>query len=442
MLQKLDTPKYVIQSSDITRDRDTRQVKISLDGKKCTDTGGLPSHLTIAKNPYVRLTSNIDVADGLANGVRGIIQKIIINEDGAVNAILVKFDNKGIGQKAKTSSPYKKTHGDAIPIYRHGVSFQHRNITIFRSQFPLVLSWASTIHSVQGLTVDKIVVNLSKIFAAGQAYVALSRVTSLEGLQILNYNSAAIKKDKRVDTEMLRLQQRPITFALPIIPTLPEKDFIKIIHVNVRGYLDHIDDLKADHVISCADIICLTETHLCESDTIHPNSQPIKSHVQYRADRVGGVQKGGIMIFVNQQIPSTCLNIDIPGLEFLATSLSPSPNRKIVLITLYRRSSTVSTQEFITMVEQLLSSTALSHAEVLVVSDFNDDLMPKTTKIRRCFQSNGFNQLIEQPTTDQGSLLDHVYFNGVSPIQTEVSDTYYSDHDCTIIAIANTKSQS
>ena len=261
MLQKLDTAKYIIQSSDITRDREIRQVKISLDSKKWTDTGGLPSYLTIAENAYVRLTSNIDVTDGLANGVRGIIQKIIINEDGTVNIVFVKFDNKRIGQKAKASSPNNRTYGDAIPIYQHGVSFQHSNITIFRSQFPLMLSWASTIHSVQGLTVDKIVVDLSKIFAAGQAYVALSQVTSLEGLQILNYNSTAIKKDKRVDTEMLRLQQRPITFVSPIIPTLPEKDFIKITHLNVRGYLDHIDNLKADHVISSADVICLTETH-------------------------------------------------------------------------------------------------------------------------------------------------------------------------------------
>ena len=133
---------------------------------------------------------------------------------------------------------------------------------------------------------------------------ARERVTSLEGLQILNYNSAAIKKDKRVDTEMLWLQQRPITFVPPIILTLPQQDFIKINHLNVRGYLDHIDDLKADHVISSADIICLTETHLCKSDTIYLNSQPIKSYVQYRADQVGGVQKGGIIMFVNQQIHS------------------------------------------------------------------------------------------------------------------------------------------
>ena len=91
------------------------------------------------------------------------------------------------------------------------------------------------------------------------------------------------------------------------------------------------------------------------------------------------------------------------------------------------------------MVEQLLYNTTLLHAEIVVGSDFNDVLMGNTTQISSWFESNGFKQLIDHPTTDQGSLLDHVYFNGVSSIQTEVCDTYYSDHDCTIIAIANTK---
>ena len=78
MLQKLNTSKYTIKSSDITKDRDTRQVNLRLERKKRAETGGLTSNLTVAENAFIRLTSNIDVTDGLVNGVRGIIQKIII----------------------------------------------------------------------------------------------------------------------------------------------------------------------------------------------------------------------------------------------------------------------------------------------------------------------------------------------------------------------------
>lgn len=50
-------------------------------------------------------------------------------------------------------------------------------------QFPFVLGWAITIHRAQGRTLDKVFVDLSQgAFASGQAYVAISRVTRLDGL--------------------------------------------------------------------------------------------------------------------------------------------------------------------------------------------------------------------------------------------------------------------
>ena len=108
MLQKLNTSKYTIKSSDITKDRDTRQVNLSLKGKKRAETGGITSNLTVAENAFIRLTSNIDVTDGLANRVRGIIQKLITNDEGSMNVILVKFDDETVRENAKVSSQYKE----------------------------------------------------------------------------------------------------------------------------------------------------------------------------------------------------------------------------------------------------------------------------------------------------------------------------------------------
>jgi endonuclease/exonuclease/phosphatase family metal-dependent hydrolase len=87
---------------------------------------------------------------------------------------------------------------------------------------------------------------------------------------------------------------------------------------------------------------------------------------------------------------------------------------------------------------QILSSIPVATPHV-VLGDFNEDVtgVVHSTPVNDFMTSTAlYTQLVTLPTTNYGSLLDHVYVKNIAPdITCHVSDTYYSDHDLTTIYI-------
>lgn len=69
-----------------------------------------------------------------------------------------------------------------------------------RAQVPLILAWALSIHKAQGQTLERVKVDLGKVFEKGQAYVALSRATSMQGLQVLRFDPRKVVAHEKVRT--------------------------------------------------------------------------------------------------------------------------------------------------------------------------------------------------------------------------------------------------
>jgi len=67
-----------------------------------------------------------------------------------------------------------------------------------RTQLPLILAWALSIDKAQGQTLERVKVDLGKVFEKGQAYVALSRATSQGGLQVLRFEKHKVMAHPRV----------------------------------------------------------------------------------------------------------------------------------------------------------------------------------------------------------------------------------------------------
>jgi ATP-dependent DNA helicase PIF1 len=108
------------------------------------------------------------------------------------------------------------------------VELPNGEVQASRSQIPLILAWALSIHKAQGQTLERVKVDLGRVFEKGQAYVALSRATSMKGLQVLRFDPKKVVAHERVRHFYSKLQRAEQAASESRDAAKKSKDGIKI----------------------------------------------------------------------------------------------------------------------------------------------------------------------------------------------------------------------
>uniref|UniRef100_A0A914ZDU6 ATP-dependent DNA helicase n=1 Tax=Panagrolaimus superbus TaxID=310955 RepID=A0A914ZDU6_9BILA len=151
----------------------------------------------IAVGVRVMLVYNSDLKNRLVNGTIGTVVDLKYSKKDTTKiiSVMVKFDNIK----------------NVVPVRRIAITIK-RDAEIIFKQFPLTLAFSTTIHKSQSISLSTAIISLEKVFAPGQAYVALSRLQSVTGLYLLNCPKEAFICNQKALVELDRLR---LTAGLP-----------------------------------------------------------------------------------------------------------------------------------------------------------------------------------------------------------------------------------
>ncbi|KAI5661998.1 hypothetical protein M9H77_21321 [Catharanthus roseus] len=159
--------------------------------------GIAPDQLDLCLGARVILCKNLDVKHKLVNGATGTIIDFRCDSDNGKKSIDPDIDF--ICESGSLIPVVKFDSGQELEIGPQTWSLMDAGkIVAQRKQIPLMLAWALSIHKSQGMTIDRLRTDLRRAFGYGMVYVALSRVKTLDGLDLIGFSKSKIKAHPKV----------------------------------------------------------------------------------------------------------------------------------------------------------------------------------------------------------------------------------------------------
>ena len=431
-LRLLEGERFVCQAIHIQAMSKTFKPRIDSDSGRIGDTNFVDV-LEIKIGARVMLIFNIDVSDLLCNGATGIVIGVKQNEKKIPIGIIVKFDNPMVGSETRKRNPgltQKYPGGTLIKKMEKEYSLAKSEGVVSTTakliQFPLVLAWAVTGHKIQGQSIkspQKIAVDLKSVFEAAQAYVMLSRVQKLEQLFLVDELPVnKIYANLKAMNEIERL----IKISVNNNPNEWEDKDIKrtrVCFLNCRSMKNKFEHIESDTSLRESDIMFLFETWLEKEQ--EKASYELESYTScFLSDGRGR----GIVCYFKS---SFNISEQIITRDFC---LIAAESEKHICIGIYR-SSHGPIKDFVQNLEDIVRREVLKGKIIVIGGDLNICAISKPNNLlTQRMMDLGFTQEVQNPTHNEGGLLDHVYVNLHDPNHRVVSiihqmPKYYTDHD-------------
>ncbi|XP_065304810.2 uncharacterized protein [Dermacentor albipictus] len=405
-----------------------------------------PNILLCLEKPYM-VIRNIDVSDSLVNGSVGILRLVQRDTDDNPLRLWIEFPT-GVGAAALLKGRrYRANDPDIcsnwvpielITIGCHLKGHDLAHITVRRKQFPVVQASAITIHKSQGGTYDEAVVDYSKSHNQKLVYVALSRVTTIDGLYLTNkdndhrFHHFKENPDRALADEFRRLGNHRLQTITAECNKMLAEYFVTVGCVNVRSLGAHSLDVAKDFVLANTTVLCFTETWMDRKPPYDIDGYRCISAAKRSDNRAAGVA-----IYVKREVQAEDVFLVQRVYEYgevCAVRLG-----SVVIACIYIAPGTGETAAADLIVREL--QPWIGKETLLVVGDFNQNVrisrtFPDMLHVRAGLQmATPMNAI----STNRNSCIDLAFHNQGTVKEVKYCSCHFTDHKAMLLAVGRKK---